>query len=270
MLKLLITCKFLYYQLKFHIVVFLNNFKHGKPQLNYIDPEYKIKIKKNGYVIIKNYYDRRQCDQIKQFLEKNFQSNKINIWKGSDLNSDKRIFGAERLENSCIKKFNFDQKLLKIGNDFMNQNLVNSYTMAGKINYVKNNLGSGEGWHRDSIQPCYKALLYLTDVDKNFGPLQIIEKTNKFYNVVKDHSILKKHNLLQTRYDNDQIKKLIEVNLYKITSIEANAGTVILFDGSNLHRGAPINKGVRFALTNYYFTEKQSIKEKEKVKHFLN
>ena len=33
----------------------------------------------------------------------------------------------------------------------------------------------------------------------------------------------------------------------------AKAGTLILFDSSTIHRGAPITAGTRYALTNYYY-----------------
>ena len=56
-----------------------------------------------------------------------------------------------------------------------------------------------------------------------------------------------------TRFSEEDIKSLS--NEKKIT-LTGNAGTLILFDGSLIHRGTPILKGKRYALTNYYFPKK--------------
>ena len=39
----------------------------------------------------------------------------------------------------------------------------------------------------------------------------------------------------------------------KITKITGNAGTVVIFDGSYIHRGDVIKSGNRYSLTNYYY-----------------
>ena len=44
---------------------------------------------------------------------------------------------------------------------------------------------------------------------------------------------------------------------------------MILFDGSNLHRGSPIEDGLRYSLTNYYFPKRIINRERNKVKEFL-
>ena len=51
---------------------------------------------------------------------------------------------------------------------------------------------------------------------------------------------LRKYDLLNTRFNEKEINKLVKYKNYKIKTIKARAGSVILFDGSNLHRGAPI------------------------------
>ena len=47
-----------------------------------------------------------------------------------------------------------------------------------------------------------------------------------------------------------------ELNIFnkeKKITLTGKAGTLILFDGSLIHRGKPILDGKRYALTNYYF-----------------
>ena len=125
--------------------------------------------------------------------------------------------------------------------------------MANKINYAHDNLGSGGGWHRDTIHKEFKAILYLNDVNKRTGNLQIIQKTNNYNSIVHTHQLLKK-NLLDTRFTNLEILKIIEKYKFKILDLTGKAGTLIIFNVSNLHRGAPIKSGTRYAVTNYYNT----------------
>ena len=71
--------------------------------------------------------------------------------------------------------------------------MKNIFTLAGKTSFTKvNNFGSGGGWHRDSINPSFKSMLYLTDVNTGDGNLQIIQESNKFKNIIKLNSEIKK------------------------------------------------------------------------------
>ena len=125
--------------------------------------------------------------------------------------------------------------------------------MFGKTTFKLNNAGSGGGWHRDNIQPTYKAMIYLTDVNEENGAFQIIKKSNKLKNLVRDYVYLNKKDLLNTRFSNHEINNLIEHFDYTVETLSAKAGTVIVFDGSFLHRGLPLVKGVRYALTRFVF-----------------
>ena len=53
-----------------------------------------------------------------------------------------------------------------------------------------------------------------------------------------------------TRFSKQEIKKL---KAYKILTIKAKAGALILVDTSLIHRGKPLQKKKRYAMTNYYF-----------------
>ena len=126
------------------------------------------------------------------------------------------------------------------------------FTMANRLNYVQGNKGSGGGWHRDSIIPNIKSLVYLVDVDTDVGPIEIVKDSNKFQNILLDNKKMNNELLLNTRFSEDQVKKINNFD-ERLVSIKAKKGTMIIFDGSNLHRGRPINKNVRYAITNYYF-----------------
>ena len=52
-------------------------------------------------------------------------------------------------------------------------------TMANKVSYIKNNEGSGGGWHKDAYYTQFKSILYLTDVNNENGPFELIRNSNK-------------------------------------------------------------------------------------------
>ena len=135
---------------------------------------------------------------------------------------------------------------------------------GARLKFKKNNLGSGGGWHRDSIHKSYKALIYLTDVNLNNDPFQIIPSSSQLLKILK----IDNKNYCKLRYENSEINEYLK-NGENLKTIIGQAGTMILFDGSNLHRGSPIEDGLRYSLTNYYFPKRIINRERNKVKEFL-
>jgi ectoine hydroxylase-related dioxygenase (phytanoyl-CoA dioxygenase family) len=246
--------KLSYYKIKFE---FLRNTRFTK--LNYknyvkfkkIESKNIIKdLKDNGYVVIKNYLNADECNSIKENIENCIKFKKDKIWIDEE-KSDFRIFGFNHYCN-LTKKFFFSEEILKIISEYMDCKMENIFTMANRLSYVSNNKGSGGGWHRDSINPSMKALLYLVDVDIENGPLQLIKNSNQFSNILSDSRNMNIKNFLDTRYTNDQVKKIENID-EKMVNLTYKKGTLIIFDGSNIHRGKPISKNTRYAVTNYYF-----------------
>ena len=262
MIKSIFYIKFLYYLVKFYLRKKINNFKNGKPQLNLTDHEIIREIKNNGYSLNYNFFSKNECQEIIKIIEKFIENNKEYL-QCDDHSSDVRVFGINNANIDLIQKF-YDEKFLKhIGENFLKCRIKNFFTMFGKTTFKLNNTGSGGGWHRDNIQPTYKAMIYLTDVNKENGAFQMIKKSNKLKNLVRDYVYLNKKNILNTRFSNHEINNLIEHFDYTVQTLSANAGTVILFDGSCLHRGLPLVKGARYALTNYYYPTSKKINEND-------
>ena len=70
-----------------------------------------------------------------------------------------------------------------------------------------------------------------------------------------------------TRFTDQELNIL---NKEKKITLTGKAGTLILFDGSLIHRGKPILEGKRYALTNYYFHPTDFDKVVEKFKSKIN
>ncbi|MBK8567480.1 MAG: hypothetical protein IPN76_30200 [Saprospiraceae bacterium] len=165
-----------------------------------------------------------------------------------------RIYGADRV-SSLINEFNKDEFLLKMAIAFNESKTTSYFTLAGRIKAKEGNLGSGQGWHRDTPNPYqFKALIYLTDVEMDNGPFEIIEGTQEpnsmFDGIWKANMMFQQH-----RMSEGEIENLLRYPKFKTKTFTAKAGTVILVSTFAIHRGMPINLGERYALTNYYFQD---------------
>lgn len=204
-------------------------------------------LDENGYYVIENFFKEYECKKIIKemdlFIKK--YPNKTYLNK---LAYDRRIFGAQNINSKGIKKFYHSSFIINIGSYFHSSSLKNLMTMANRTVFKKKNLGSGDGWHRDSINKQFKSILYLVDTNTKNGSFQIIKNSHKFFQIVKDSTILNS-GITNTRFFDNRINKLKT----RIQSINGKAGTLIIVDTSLIHRGSPLKKGIRYALTNYYY-----------------
>ena len=124
--------------------------------------------------------------------------------------------------------------------------------MANKVIFKKNNLGSGQGWHKDNIARQLKFMIYLNDVNQDNGPFQYLRATNRVLSKIR---IRIKNNLEFDRrwYSENEINNILLKNNFELKTFSFKAGTLILFDGNGIHRGSPILKNSRYSLTNYYY-----------------
>jgi ectoine hydroxylase-related dioxygenase (phytanoyl-CoA dioxygenase family) len=168
---------------------------------------------------------------------------------------DMRIFGAEELSEN-IKKFADDKLINEIAEAYNAVPTTMGFTLTNKIEAKDQEFGSGGSWHRDSYFRQFKSILYLNDVNENNGPFQIVTKSNKSNQIKKDTKI---GNLeqMQSRFDNNEIEKIIENEPERVHTLTGKAGTLILVDTSTIHRGKPLKNGIRYALTNYFFEKTQ-------------
>lgn len=209
--------------------------------------KYSDLLKNNGVVIIENYLDKKSCESIINVIESYYSKNKELIWHDK-FNSEYRLHGAEKIDEE-INNFFSNNLLINIGSLCAKISLLNLMTMANKVEYNQNNLGSGGGWHRDDYNFQFKAILYLNDVTSDNGPFQFIKNSNRLFNIVKD-TALASLDIKSTRIDSEKVDLL---NSKRLKTIIGKAGTLILVDTSLIHRGKPLINGKRYAITNYYY-----------------
>ncbi len=222
---------------------------------------YLKELQKEGIVVIENFFTKKKCDRIIKQIEDFSSKEKIIKQRDEGLGGDLRIFGFEKFSNDA-SDFSNNDFLRTIVSKYSNSNLESESTLAGKVIFEDNKeTNSGGDWHRDGDVKQLKAMLYLSDVNNQNGPFCFIkgskefdfERRNKKYPFFrKILFILKGLPLRQPRYKNENIMREPEIDK-KITKITGNAGTVVIFDGSYIHRGDVIKSGNRYSLTNYYY-----------------
>jgi ectoine hydroxylase-related dioxygenase (phytanoyl-CoA dioxygenase family) len=210
-------------------------------------------LNKDGYTIIKDFLKIDECKVIINDINKALEKEKKSIIS-DNLSSDQRLFGFQKL-NYIANKFYINEDIKNVGSNYLNLFLDNAYVLANRVQFINGNEGSGGGWHRDNYNKQFKAMIYLTDVSQDNGPLEIIIGSHKIYKMIT-HSKYFINYFPNTRFKNEDVQRIIykEKNVKRLTG---TAGTLILFDGSLIHRGCPLISGTRYALTSYYYPQNQ-------------
>ena len=235
-------------------IVELNNFRldlsHNSKFIS-LEEEKKIvdSIREKGYYVLKDFFDKDWCDTARSEIDRLIAEYNEQIWK-DEAESDHRIFGADRV-SSFIKNYYEDSKLIPLLQTYEGREVKDGFTLGAKLEAAEGNKGSGGGWHRDhpNVKQS-KSIVYLTDVSLENGPFQYIESSHTSKNLYRD-SFNYKYDQFQNRFTEEEVQRLIEKEPERLKTFTASAGTVILTDTRGIHRGKPIENGLRYALTNY-------------------
>lgn len=224
----------------------------SKTKHHHFDTTILDQLKKDGVVAIPNFYTQDHCDTIIKEIDHIIETYKETIQISPD-HSDFRAFCANKV-SPVIQNF-FTDPFISEGFcayfGTTRESLIGC-TLAARLSATQNNLGSGGGWHRDLVfYKQFKGILYLTDVDTAHGPFQYILGSHTEWSKLKAYlkTPIKFH---QPRLTHEEVESISKHLNSPIKEFTAKAGTLLLADTSGVHRGAPIQEGTRYALTNYY------------------
>lgn len=242
-------------------------------------------LKSNGICVLSNFFDNSFCKgaikEMDQIIIKNKQYVHSQINEGAS--GDERLFKIEN-QSKFAKIFKNDSFLNAVIKDTSKEKLESYFILGGRLNFdSKVSRNSGGGWHRDGDQSQLKIMVYLNDVESTNGPFLFIPNSKKFdakRNKIEVKDSLKrkiyiklgKIKEIDPRYMESSIEEYVEKNKLNIKEITGKAGTVVLFDGSFIHRGKIIEEGVRYSYTNYFFKsdiKTKYSKNKQFKKYFL-
>lgn len=205
----------------------------------------------HGYAVIPAFYDSATCGFLRGEIDR-LMAEQPDVVQSDAIAADRRIFGSERA-SQALMEFHNAQLPLSIGEHYGNRRLVCFSTLAGLLTAKAGNLGSGQGWHRDAFHFQFKALVYLSEVSAESGPFQLLDASHRGWRVFADTVRAELKSAPNTRLTDRQVEMLLTAKPARLRTFVAPAGTMILFDSSSIHRGSPIFRGTRYALTNYYY-----------------
>lgn len=222
-----------------------------KPNLTMLAASYLEQLNKNGICVVENFWDESKCEQAVEDIDRFIKENPEYLHPTAK--ADKRIYGANNISDQ-IDEFNRDPLLAQIASAYNNEFTQAAFTLGAYLPATHGNLGSGEGWHRDAPTKQFKAIIYISDVELDNGPFQIIRNSHTLNNMIAD-TWTGRLSYPQYRITQQEVDRITNRNPERLDTYTARAGTVILVDTSAIHRGMPIRSGSRYALTNYYFPE---------------
>ncbi len=197
-------------------------------------------FKNQGLLIIPNFFKNNEINKIKESI--NWE--KFN-WNDK-LDSDRRIYNFKNNNLNLL-----DSEIDKFYKKYISLFRKEDFWMANKVVFKKNNLGSGGGWHRDSLhRRQLKFMVYISDVNIDNGPFEYIPKTHSVY---QKFNFGLKNGFNKLRYTNTEIDNFLAEKRFSKKTCIAKKGSLIVFDSSGLHRGSPIIAGERVAITKYLF-----------------
>jgi hypothetical protein len=213
---------------------------------------YANEIRENGFAIVENFYSVDECKKLIDEIDSLVKNGRKNgyLWVDSE-HSDERIFGAESYSN-LIKKYHDSQFIKSVADSYFKGSMECVTTLAASLKPTEGNKGSGGGWHYDARYFEFKSLVYLTDVEIENGPFQILKKSHHIIEKIK-HLFYMENDGLSLRMSDEDVGNVISKNpdLYHV--ITGRAGTLVLVDTSSIHAGMPIKSGRRYSLFNYYY-----------------
>jgi len=209
------------------------------------DLEHHLRL--NGYYVIDNFISDEDCENYRKLIDRNLDN--PFVWS-DEFNSDVRIFGIENIEASFHEIFD-REGLINIYKKYISIKSFYQTIMAAKMMFSPLNLGSGGGWHRDTVnQRQLKFIVYLSDVDGDNGCFQYVKGSHTVRMKLKTGAILK-GNYLKQRYSSQEVDRIAEMLDLPVVDFHGTKGTLIVVDTSGLHRGKPMRNGVRYAVTSY-------------------
>jgi hypothetical protein len=217
-------------------------------------------LKERGIVIVPGFWSAERCAAARAELSRLEQAYPEHIHR----RSDRRLFGVNRA-SALLREFAEHPELVALSRAFYGVEQGSCLTLGAYLPFVAGNLGSGEGWHRDSLAPQFKSILYLTDVSLEHGPFELVPGSHQPLRMVRDIVFAQLGS--RVRLSEGEVEAICERHYPEgVVTATGSAGTLVLANSSAIHRGRPIATGERMALTNYYYGESPFPERREK--HF--
>lgn len=220
----------------------------------------KAGVKEWGFFVLTDYFSAQDCDELVAIVDDTIETRPEIVRSGGD----KRIFCADALDPR-IARFASEPLFEPVGTHVVGLQQKCIFPMVNRVQMVAGQARrSGGDWHRDRMEPQFKTLVYLTDVGPDNGPFCILPKSDMvwpFGKICKETGF----DYFANRWDAETFAPFYEQVQDYLRIFTARRGTVVLFNSSTIHSGMPLVEGKRYAITNYFYSERDvNIKKMEK------
>lgn len=218
------------------------------------NPQIVTALDTRGYHVVENYWQPHRCDAAIEAIDCLLQQPETRTDPDASP-GDERIFAANLLSSAVDLYGDAFLKQLMLELFQTSESRLVGVTLANRIRATAGGVGSGKGWHRDTaIKAQYKAILYLCDVTDQNGAFQYISGSANQGAIYREY-LRGTSTILAHRYDQTESPAIVTQNQDMLETFAASAGTLLLVNTRGVHRGMPLDSGIRYALTNYYFID---------------
>lgn len=220
------------------------------------------KLRKDGIVMIEDYYKREECEDARQSLIDALESGNypnLDEWDGDDfLSAEEPVinrrggadegmidFGSVDQIIDLAAKFRNDEFIM----DLLNEASSKTHTVQSVNAYINRNVTSTRTYHADTYGDKFKAFLYLTNVPtEDYGPYSYIKGSHKTSTIVRNTS------KIMNKVRGERSTNAIFYDESDVVKCKAPKGTLIISNQSGYHRGIPQTPKHERMLLNLHIT----------------
>ncbi|MDZ4815550.1 MAG: phytanoyl-CoA dioxygenase family protein [Verrucomicrobiota bacterium] len=219
-------------------------------QLSGLTAEQKENYREKGYVILRGLFDANECDELSQKMV-DYHDGRL-----TDPDYPARPDGNwSRVMNPHL----FDELSM---NWLIHSKLKNPLEdcLGEKVDGIQSMYfykGSQQGRHQDQyyLPACFAAWIPLVDVGLFNGTIYVQEGSNKKRLITgADRGFTDTQDPASWTGYNEDVDKLFEQNGLKEVAVDAKKGDVVIFDGTLIHKGGPVENAdfFRHVIVNHY------------------
>lgn len=204
-------------------------------------------LKDQTATIIRKDVSIKKCQKLMKQINTTIAEAPSGFFWQDNTGSDTRIISFERFFPSVLHDLRIEDKLEDIAS-YTGRSVRSYYLMANRVIAKQVSLGSGGGFHRDSAHfPQIKYIWYLNNVNSDTGAFEYVKGSNR--------------NSLRQVFSNEAGRTRFEEHDFDTSIVDGNAGDCIIVDTKCIHRGRPMKKGARHAITLYTSHDKDLVSQ---------
>jgi len=215
------------------------------------------RLRRDGYAVVPTFLTAARCAELRDRVDGALEEH-AQFVQQDPMGADRRLFGLDAYDPE-IRAIAFDPFLIDVLKTYERASSHEGFALCAHLRTRPHNLGSGQGWHRDSAAYTQtKYMVYLSDVGSDNGPFQYVRGSHRSEQILRA-IFAYGYAANQFRFTDEEISRLTTAELGRLQTFTAPAGTAIVFDSRGLHRGMPIASGDRYAITTYLWFDRPPV-----------